>query len=62
MKGKIIKKKERNQLKRRTSLKYTYTPMPKNPPLKQKDVIFITEILAGVESMVHTMKSQEEAA
>lgn len=36
--------------------------MPKNPPLKQKDVIFITEIMAGVESMVHTMKSQEEAA
>lgn len=36
--------------------------MPKNPPLKQKDMIFIREIMAGVESMVHTMRSQEETA
>ena len=62
MKGEIIKKKEINQLKRRGSLKYTYTPMPKNPSLKQKDMVFITEIMAGVESMAHTMRSQEETA
>lgn len=36
--------------------------MPKNPPLKQKDMIFITEIMAGVESTAHTMRSQEETA
>ena len=36
--------------------------MPKNPSLKQKDMVFITEIMAGVESMAHTMRSQEETA
>lgn len=44
------------------SLKHTYTNVLRAPKQKQRDSIFIIEMMAGLETAVDGMRSEEETA